>query len=53
MVVGEAPVEKGGGGEEAGDMSRLNKFKYRIACVILEFIEHFTNFSIFINMISF
>jgi hypothetical protein len=31
-------------GEEAGDISRLNKFKYRILCVILVFIEHFTNF---------
>jgi hypothetical protein len=40
-------------GREEGVSSRLNKFKYRIVCIILEFIEYFPHLFMFVNVIPF
>jgi hypothetical protein len=40
-------------GREEGVSSRLNKFKYRIVCIILEFIENFPQRFMFVNIIPF
>jgi hypothetical protein len=43
----------GGEGREEGVSSRLNKFKYMIVRIILEFMEYFPRLFMFINIIPF
>jgi hypothetical protein len=50
--VGEDGCEAVGRGPK-GELLRLNKFKYRVVCIILEFIEYFTYLIMFVNIISF
>jgi hypothetical protein len=46
-------VKLWGGGREERVSSRLNKFKYRIVCIIMEFIEYFPRLFMFVNVIPF
>jgi hypothetical protein len=40
-------------GREEGVSSRLNTFKYRIVCIMLQFIEYFPHLFVFVNIIPF